>query len=118
VADYLEIYFDAPGSSADQVDRVAEAIGVSFEPSDQPYADFMGVSGDLGFDFKRGHRLDDDGGIPFERMPFVLTVRGPGRQAGLEEQVARAAFDKLDDLGYRPLYLVLGLEKILAAKDG
>lgn len=118
MADYLQIYFDAPGSSADQVDRVAEAVGVPLEPSDQPYADFMGVSGDLGFDFKRGHRLDDDGGIPFGRMPFVLTVRGPGGQAGVAGQVARAVFDKLDDLGYRPLYLVLGLEKILVAKDG
>lgn len=109
----MEIYFDAPGSSADHVDRVAEAVGVPFEPIDKPYADFMGVTDDMGFDFKRGHNLQgDDGGVPFERLPFVLTVRGLER-----EQVARAVFDKLDDLGYRPLYLVLGLEKILIAKD-
>ena len=117
MADYRQIYFDAPGSSADQVGRVAEIIGVPFNPSAEPYADFMAVSGDLGFDFKRGHDLEDDGGVPFERMPFVLTVRGPRGQADQEEQVARAAFDKLDHLGYRPLYLVRGLGKILVSKD-
>jgi hypothetical protein len=116
MANYLEIYFASAEEREQVVDRVSSALGIPFEPSDKPYADYLGKTGDLVLDFKRGHDLEDDAGIPFEHMPYVLTVRDVQR-GQLEEPAAREMFHELEGLGYRPMYLVRGLGQILESLD-
>ncbi|MET8278703.1 hypothetical protein [Micromonospora sp. NPDC005174] len=96
--------------------RVGSALGAQFEPSDKPYADYLGRTEDLALDFKAGHDLEDDAGIPFEDMPYVLTVRDFHR-GQLDEPAARKMFAQLEGLGNRPMYLVRGLQEILESID-
>ncbi|MGV9210853.1 hypothetical protein ACTFTM_03220 [Micromonospora sp. RB23] len=105
---YVEIYF---GSTEDR-----ERVAVSLETSDKPYADYLGRTEDLALDFKAGHDLEDDAGIPFEDMPYALTVRDFQR-GEVDEPAAREMFAKLHRLGFRPLYLVRGLQEILESID-
>jgi hypothetical protein len=55
--------------------------------------------------------MENDGGIPFEETPYVLTVRDLHRQAP-EEERATELFDRLESLGCRPMYLVIGLGEV------
>jgi hypothetical protein len=113
---YTEIFF---GSNDDQdtiVDKVSSALGIPLKPSDEPYAAYLGMTEDLVLDFNIRHSLEDDAGIPFEDMPYTLTVRSlRGRQ--LEEPAARRIFHELEGLNYRPMYLVRGLQEILERID-
>jgi hypothetical protein len=106
MANYLEIYFASADEGAQVVSRVSSALGIPFEPCDEPYADYLGKTDDL----------QDDAGIPFESMPYVLTVRDLQR-GQLEEPAARAMFRELEGLGYRPMYLVRGLGQVLESLD-
>ncbi|MEV4385475.1 hypothetical protein AB0J68_07055 [Micromonospora sp. NPDC049580] len=113
---YVEIYFGSTDDRERVVDKVSSTLGIPFEPSDKPYADYLGKTEDLAIDFKVGHELEDDAGIPFEEMPYVLTVRD-FRRGQLDEPAARKMFGELEGLGYRPMYLVRGLQEILASID-
>jgi len=70
----------------------------------------------LALDFKVGQELEDDAGIPFEEMPYVLTVRDFQR-GQVDKPAAREMFARLERLGCRPMYLVRGLQEILASID-
>lgn len=115
MADYLQVYFAAKDDRAELVNKVSSALGVPLEPTAEPYADYMGRTEMLVFDFATEHSLEDDAGIPFEDMPYVLTVRGARGQE--QEQAARAIFTRIKELDYHPVYLVKGLGKILESKD-
>jgi hypothetical protein len=116
MATYVEIYFASTDDREQVVRKVSSAVGVPFEPSDKPYADYTGKAHDLVLDFKVGHGLEDDAGIPFESMPYVLTVRDLLR-GQLEEPAARTMFQAMEGLGYRPMYLVKGLGQILESLE-
>jgi hypothetical protein len=116
MATYVEIYFASTDDREQVVRKVSSAVGVPFEPSDKPYADYTGKTQNLLLDFKVGHDLEDDAGIPFETMPYVLTVRDLLR-GQLEEPAARKMFQAMEGLGYRPMYLVKGLGQILESLD-
>ncbi|MEU0547839.1 hypothetical protein [Micromonospora sp. NPDC005979] len=113
---YVEIYFGSIEDRGRVADQVSSALGIPFAPSDKPYADYLGRTDDLALDFKVGHELEDDAGIPFEAMPYVLTVRDFQR-GQLDEPAARKMFAELEGLGYRPMYLVRGLQEILQFSD-
>ncbi|MFI5926419.1 hypothetical protein ACIA3K_10555 [Micromonospora sp. NPDC051543] len=113
---YVEIYFGSTEDRERVAGRVGSALGIPFEPSDQPYADYLGRTEDVAIDLKVGHELEDDAGVLFEDMPYVLTVRD-FRRGQLDEPAARKMFVELDRLGYRPIYLVRGLQEILASID-
>lgn len=114
--DYVEIFFGSTEDRERVADQVSSALGIPFEPSDKPYADYLGRTDDLALDFKVGHELEDDAGIPFEDMPYILTVRDFQR-GQMDEPAARAMFAELERLGYRPMYLVRGLQEILESID-
>jgi hypothetical protein len=114
--DYIEIYFAAPDDLATVATRVSKVIGAQLEPSDEPYADYMGRRDGVVYDLKFGHDLEDDVGIPFERMPYTLTVRGARDEQARHEALAKAAFEELKD-DYHPIYVVLGVSKVLAFRD-
>ncbi|MFY1618935.1 hypothetical protein [Micromonospora sp. WMMD736] len=113
---YVQIYFGSTEDRERVADQVSSALGVPFEPSDQPYADYLGRTEDVAIDFTAGHELEDDAGVPFEDMPYVLTVRDFQR-GQLDEAAARKMFVALERLGYRPVYLVRGLQEILESID-
>jgi hypothetical protein len=113
VPDYIQVYFSSTDDKETVAQLVSRAVGTRLDPSDKPYADYWGQKGEIFFDLKYGHDLEDSGGIPFERMPYVLTVRGHRGDKDKHEAEAKAAFERLKSLGYRPLYLVWGVEKIL-----
>jgi hypothetical protein len=113
---YVELYFASPDDRSTVVERVSSAIGASFQPSGEPYADYMGKKDGVVFDLKFGHELEDDIGIPFERMPIVLTVRGERGEEDRHEATAKRVFEKLKG-DYHPAYVVRALSKVLASRD-
>ncbi|MGC4746903.1 hypothetical protein ACLQ28_14740 [Micromonospora sp. DT201] len=113
---YVQIYFGSTDGQEQVAGRVSSALGIPFEPSDKPYADYLGKTDHLALDFKVGHELEDDAGVPFEDMPFVLTVRDFLRGQS-DEPAARKMFSELGRLGYRPMYLVRGFQEILESLD-
>ncbi|WP_435204288.1 hypothetical protein [Micromonospora sp. bgisy143] len=113
---YVQVYFGSTDDRDRVADQVSSALGVPFQPSDKPYADYLGRTEDLALDFTVGHELEDDAGIPFEDMPHVLTVRDFHR-GQLDEPAGRKMFVALERLGHRPIYLVRGLQEILESVD-
>jgi hypothetical protein len=113
MAEYIQVFFSSSDDKETVARRVSSVVGARLDPSDKPYADYWGQKGEIFFDLKFGHDLEDAGGIPFERMPYVLTVRGYRGDEEKHEAEARAAFERLKSLRYRPLYLVWGVEKII-----
>jgi hypothetical protein len=112
MANYTEIFFGSEDDRDVVVERISSALGIPLAPSAEPYADYQGSTDELAVDLKITHTYEDDSGIPFEDMPYVLTIRDKLR-GQLEEAAGRTMFDQLDPLGYRPMYLVRGLTKIL-----
>jgi hypothetical protein len=113
---YVQIYFASQDSGDRLLSRVGAALGVRFEPVDRPYAGYRASTGDLVLDLAFSHELEDDAGVPFERMPHVLTVRDLQRGQH-EESAAREMFRRLEGLGYRPMYLVKGLVPISPGRE-
>jgi hypothetical protein len=113
---YVEIYFGSADTRDRVLGKVGAALGVAFGPADKSYADYLGRTEHLVLDFRFGHDLADDAGIPFGDMPYVLTVRDLQR-GQLEEPAARKIFRQLEGLGYRPMYLVRGLTQIIQGRD-
>ena len=97
-------------------------MGLSFEPTDQTYADYIAVRDPedphfVTYELSLRHRLDgdadEDTGIPFSAMPHSLTVRGPRGDAAHHRTIASEVFTHLRDLGYAPMYLVHDLDEVI-----
>jgi hypothetical protein len=110
---YVEVYFATPDDLATVAARVSKIVATPLEPSREPYADFIGQRDGIVYDLKFGHDLENDLGIPFERMPYTLTVRGARNEQARQEALAMEAFEELKN-DYSPIYVVRGVSKILA----
>jgi hypothetical protein len=110
---YIEVYFATPDDLATVAARVSKIVGTPLEPSSEPYADYMGQRDGVTYDLKFGHDLEDDLGIPFERMPYTLTIRGARNEQARHEALATEAFEGLGK-DYHPIYVVRGVSKVLA----
>lgn len=116
MADHLEIFFGSSDDKDTVVELISTALGAPLLPSAEPYADYQTKAEELVLDFRIAHTLEDDSGIPFENMPYVLTIRDKLRGQS-EEAAGRRMFEQLTPLGYRPMYLVRGLTKILESVE-
>ncbi|PKW16015.1 hypothetical protein [Saccharopolyspora spinosa] len=122
---YFEVFFG--GSDQESiVGTIEQIIRLRLDPTEEEYADFIGVrdSGTehfVSFELLLKHRLDyeadEDTGIPFEQMPSSLTVRGPRGDEEQHEALAHGIFTQLKESGYKPIYFVWDLDQVIELWD-
>ncbi|ASO22452.1 hypothetical protein FHR81_004191 [Actinoalloteichus hoggarensis] len=120
MSDHYEVFFDAAGAgrSLEEVARlVSTAVDIPLQRDDDPDREYWAERDGVFFDLYSDHGMEDDAGIPFERMPYSLTLRSG--TSGLDRQrvIAEQVFDRLCAEGMRPIYLVWGIERIIRHAD-
>ncbi|MEV0088212.1 hypothetical protein [Saccharopolyspora sp. NPDC050642] len=122
---YFEVFFGS-SSQGSIVDTIEHIIGLKLDPTEEEYADFIGVrdSGTehfVSFELLLNHRLDyeadEDTGIPFNQMPSSLTVRGPRGDEEEHKQITQDVFLKLKNGGCKPIYFVYDVDQVIQFWD-
>ncbi|AOS65392.1 hypothetical protein [Actinoalloteichus hymeniacidonis] len=119
MGDTYEIYFGSAGSGNPKerfAELVSAAIDAPLQPDDDPYRNYWAERDGVYFDLYSEHGMDNDAGIPFEQMPYSVTLRS---DIAREEQlrIAEAVFERLREAGLRPIYLVWGIERTIRHAD-
>lgn len=118
MTDYVEVYFDSPWSHDAVVATLGHILGLQFAKVEVPYADYLAVSNEgtpnfVSYDFSLSHDEEDDLGIPFTRMPYVLTIRGARNDKERHKKIAEDVFSKLKENECGPVCVMYADSQLL-----
>lgn len=88
--------------------------GTPFTKIDDGQVDYASHSDTAFVDLELSHEFDADRDMPFDRYPWLITVRDRDRDQERQQQSAREIFDALAAIGRYRLMLTHDLQRRLA----